>query len=268
MPRLSTGLYLLLAACGGGGGFPDAPPPDEAGPTGNFSVTWSVVDQDNDPIACERIGAQTVTTLAHNLAYEGGTPETFSCSTGMGTSQALVPGTYEMNFELHGTAGTLATGAKQTPVTITANQTTALDPVTFQVEALGGLALQLSTGKPGGNCGATSADGAGIDQVSITLKHNSDGVCEPITLTISDGATQTGGSYTIDCTAPVDRACIESDQILSATGVPSDAYTITVRGKVAGTTCWLNGDSLQVPPLNQTLTRTLNLAQQTQTPGC
>lgn len=263
MPRLSTALYLLLAACGGGGGFPDAPPPDEAGPTGNFSVTWSVVDQDNDPIACERIGAQTVTTLAHNLAYEGGTPETFSCSTGMGTSQGLVPGTYEMSFELHGTAGTLATGTKQTPITITANQTTALDPVTFQVEALGGLALTLSAGSSG-NC----AGGAGIEKMSITLKHTSDGVCEPITLTISDGAMQAGGTYTIDCNAPIERDCIDSDQVLSATGVPSDMYTITVRGKVAGTTCWLNGDSLQVPPLNQTLTRTLNLAQQTQTPGC
>lgn len=268
MARLSTGLYLLLAACGGGGGFPDAPPPDLPPPTGNFSVTWSVVDQNNDPISCERVGASAVTTLAHNLAYEGGTPETFSCATGMGTSQALVVGTYEMGFELYGTAGLLATGAKQTPVTIAANQTTPLDPVRFQVEAQGGLALQLSTGKSGGNCGAVSADGAGIEQVSITLKHSSDGVCEPITLTISDGATQTGGSYTIDCTTPVDRPCIESDQVLSATGVPSDTYTISISGKVGGVTCWKNGDSIQVPPLNQTLTQTLNLAYQTLTPGC
>lgn len=268
MPRFSIGLYLLLAACGGGGGFPDAPSPDDPGPTGNFMVTWSVIDQNNEPLPCERIAAQTVTTLAHNLAYEGGTPEAFSCSTGMGTSQALVPGTYEMDFELYGVSGLLAKGEKQVPVTIAGNQTTTLDPVTFQVEALGGLELALSTGKPGGNCGATTADGAGIEQVSITLKHGSDGTCEPITLTISDGATQPGGTYTIDCANPVERPCIESDQVLSATDVPSDAYSITVQGKVGGKVCWLNGDSIQVPPLKQVLMRTLNLAQQTQTPGC
>ncbi len=265
MARLTTGLYLLLAACGGGGGFPDAPPPDTTpGPTGNFSVAWSVVDQDNQPISCERIAAQTVTVLAHNLAIDGGTPEAFTCSTGMGTSQGLPPGQYEMGFELYGADGVLATGARQSPLTITANETLALDPVTFQVEALGGVSLKLSTGDPGGNC----AGGAGIDQMSITLAHKSDGTCEPITLTISDGATQTGGSYTINCTTPLERDCIDTDQVVSATGIPSDAYTITIRGMVAGATCWLNGDAIQVPPLNKTLLRTLNLAQQTQTPGC
>lgn len=263
MPRW-TGLYLLLAACGGGGGFPDAPLADQPGPTGKFSVSWSVVDQNNDPIACDRIGAQTVTTAAHNLAYEGGTPETFSCSTGMGTSQGLIPGTYEMDFQLYGIVGELARGEKQRPVSIDGNETTTLEPVTFQVEALGGVELEVSAGNAMGNCAA----GAGIEKMSITLQHKSDGVCEPITLTISDGATQTGGTYTIDCTTPVERDCIDSDQTLSASGIPSDSYSITVQGKVAGTTCWLNGDTIQVPPLNKTLTRTLNLAQQTQTPGC
>jgi hypothetical protein len=206
-----------------------------------------------------------MTVLAHNLAYVGGETQPFSCSTGMGTSQGVVPGDYELDFELTGTDGVLATGAKQRPVAIHANENTELAPVTFQVEALGGLELGVTAGKAGGNCGAIAAGGAGIEQVSISLTHNSDGTCQPITLSISDGATQAGGTYTINCTSPVDRPCIESDQVITAVDVPSDSYTIRVRGKIAGAVCWSNMDSIQVPPLEKTLKRTLNLAQQS---GC
>jgi hypothetical protein len=267
MSRLTCGL-LLLCACGGGGGFPDAPPPDSAGPTGTFSVSWAVNDQNNQPISCDRIAAQTMTVLAHNLAFEGGATQIFTCSTGMGTSQGLAPGNYEMNFELAGTFGLLAQAAKQSPVALAANNNVELMPVTFTVEAFGSVALKLATGKPGGNCGPANGGGAGIDQVSITLTHNSDSSCEPITLTITDGATQTGGSYTINCTTPMLRGCIEADQVITASGVASDSYTIRIRGMVSGKACWLNMDTIQVPPLNKVLIRTLNLAQQTQTPGC
>lgn len=234
-------------------------------PTGTFSVAWSVVDQDNQPISCERVSGQVMTVLAHNLAYVGGETQPFSCSTGMGTSQGVVPGTYELDFELTGADGVLATGAKQVPVEIRVNETTELAPVTFQVEAVGGLALKLATSKAGGNCGA-APNGAGIDEVSITLTHNSDGTCQPITLDISDGAMQPGGTYTINCASPVGRPCIETDQVITAIGVPSDSYTIRIRGRRADdVVCWSNMDSIQVPPLNKTLLRTLNLAQQ---PGC
>jgi len=209
-----------------------------------------------------------MTVLAHNLAFEGGATQPFTCSTGMGTSQGLSPGSYEMDFELGGTFGALAKGTKQTPIPITANNNVELMPVTFTVEALGSVALKVATGKAGGNCGAANAGGAGIDQMSITLTHNSDSTCEPIQLTITDGATQTGGTYMINCTTPVLRACIEADQTITANGVPSDSYTIRVRGMVSSKACWLNMDSIQVPPLNKVLIRTLNLAQQTQTPGC
>ena len=262
------GLCLALAACGGGGGFPDAPPGDSAGPTGTFSVSWTVNDQNNQPISCDRIAAQAMTVLTHNFAYEGGSTQIFSCSTGMGMSQGMEPGRYEMDFELAGTFGSLGRATKQAPVEIKPTANVELMPVTFTVEARGGVALKLATGKAAGNCGAANQGGAGIDQVSITLSHNSDGSCEPITLDIADGATQTGGSYLINCTTPVLRGCVEADQTITATGVESDSYTIRVRGMNAGKACWLNMDTIQVPPLNKVLIRTLNLAQQTQTPGC
>jgi hypothetical protein len=237
------------------------------GPTGTFSVQWTVTDQNNQPLACDRISAQAMTVLAHNLAFEGGLTQIFSCSTGMGMSQAMAPGTYEMNFELSGTFGSLAQGAKQAPVQIEANANLALQPVSFQVDARGSIALKLATNKAS-NCGSAASGGAAIDQVTIALNHNSDGSCEPITLSISDGATQTGGTYTVNCTTPMTRGCIENDQTITANGVPSDSYTFKVRGLVAGKACWVNMDSLQVPPLNKLLIRTLNLGQQTQTPGC
>jgi len=269
MSRPSCGLWFALAACGGGGGFPDAPEPDSAGPTGTFSVTWSLVDQDSQPISCDSVSAQAMTVLVHNLAIEGGQTQIFSCNTGMGMSQGLTPGDYEMNFELSsGMFGSLGMAAKQAPVAITANANLELQPVTFQIEAHGGIALKVATGKAGGNCGAIASGGAGITQTTITLNHNSDLSCEPITLSISDGAIQTGGSYTINCNTPMTFGCIENDQTITASGIPSDSYTIRVKGFVGGNACYLNADSIQVPPLNKLLLRTLNLGQQTQTPGC
>lgn len=250
----------LLAACGDAGGFPDAPLADTP-PTGTFSLTWSVVDHESQPIACERIAAQSMTVLAHNKGFDGGSTQIFTCASGMGQSQAVFAGLYDLDFELSGTFGLLASGTKQTSVQVPAGTNTPLQPVTFQVKALGGMALKLSAGGSG-NC----AGGAGIEQTSISFVRNSDSACQPVTFTISDGAMQSGGTYTATCPTPtvIDK-CIDADQVLTATDVPSDAYTIRVRGKIGGTDCWVNNDFLQVPPLDQTLTRTLNLAQ---TPGC
>lgn len=266
MHRLAF-VLCALTACGDAGGFPDAAVPDAA-PTATFSVNWSVVDQNNEPLPCDRIAGQAMTVLAHNKAFDGGTAEAFGCNTGMGRSQAVVAGLFDFNFELTGTFGLLARGASQTSVEVPAGTNTELAPVVFQVEALGGVNLQLASGQTGGNCGAVSANGAGIDAMTITLTHNSDASCEPITLAISQGATQPAGTYTIDCAAPVEVGCIEADQMLTATNVPSDGYTIRVRGQVATKNCWVNNDTIQVPPLQKTLTRTLNLAKDTNVPGC
>lgn len=267
MHPMRGALFVLLAACGGGGGFPDAPPID--GPAlGAFSATWSVVDQNSQPLSCERIGGQTMTVLVHNKAFDGGSTQIFTCSTGMGTSQAILAGTYKFDFELGGTVGGTVTVFGKSPIQdnvyIPANQTVELAPLVFQVQATGGLALHLSSGNAGGNCAA----GANIQNFTISANHTSNGACEPLTLAIAAGATKPASTYTIDCTTPAVTGCIENDQEITVTNVPSDGYTLHIRGKVGGLDCYKNDDTLQVPPLDQVLTRTLNLAKQTQISGC
>ncbi len=262
-----TFAIALLSACGDGGGFPDAPVADTP-PTGTFSLTWSVIDQNSAPLSCDRIAAQSMTVLTHHKAFDGGSTQVFTCKDGAGSSQALFAGPYEMNFELSGTFGLLARGAQQSNVTVPVNSNVQLDPVTFQIEALGGVAFTFNAGKAGGNCGATNAGGAGIDAMTITLDRNSDGACAPITLTIAQGATRPGGTYTIDCASPVVAGCIEADQTITASGIASDAYTIHLRGRIGTKDCYINNDTVQVPPLQKTLTRQLNLSQQTTVQGC
>jgi hypothetical protein len=256
---------LLLAACGSGGGFPDAPGVD-APPSGNFSLAWSVIDGTNQPVACDRIGAQSMTVLTHNRAFSGGSTQIFTCDTGMGQSQALIAGRYDFGFELSGTFGVLDTAPDQLDIPIPAGAITPLAPVAFQVDATGALALTLATGMA--NCDVT---GANIATMSITMTDNADGSCAPLTLSIAAGATRGASTYAINCTAPTDGVCIESDQVISATtAVTSGSYTIRVRAKKTAITtpCWVNSDTIQVPPLGMTLSRVLNLAHQPAVPGC
>lgn len=257
-------LLFLIAACGGGGGFPDAPGIDAA-PVGTFSATWSVIDHNSQPLSCDRIAGQTMTVLVYNKGFDGGSTQIFTCNTGMGTSQAILAGNYKFDFELGGTFGLLARAGSQDNVAIPANMTTPLAPLVFQVQATGALALNVATGNAGGNC----ETGAAIQSFTITATRNSTAMCEPLTLNIAAGATKPARTYTVDCATPVEtNYCIEADQQITVSGVPSDAYTLHIRGKINGKECWKNDDSIQVPPLDKTLTRTLNLAQQTQIGGC
>lgn len=275
MPRLY--LVTLLAACGSGGGFPDARPIDAAPPKGNFTLAWAVTDTSGATITCDQIGAQSVTVLTHNLAEDGGETQPFVCSTLMGQSQAMAPGTYEMSFELLGQASAqLATAPKQTNVVIPEGGTVALQPISFAVDDTGGINLKLSTGRTH-NCDPAPG-GGGLTSVQLSLTHNSDLSCAPITLNVAAGATQPAAVYNFNsCDTPVfTGACIENDQAITATSTLAGDYTIHINGiqsvtpgmPNAGPVCWKNSDSLTVPPLGGTLTRTLNLAFQMQTAGC
>ena len=267
-------LSALVAACGGGGGFPDAPPIDMPPPLGTFSLAWTVKDTGGNPITCDQIGAQAVTVLTRNRAIQGGSTEVFTCSTLMGGSQGLVPGTYDLDFELGGVGGVVGTGIiatspRQMGIVIKSGENVTLTPLAFSVNATGGIKVNLSANKPGGNCGSVGNNGAGITGVTLTLQHTTGGACEPVTFTIAPNATLPGGSYTVNCTSPTVAPCIEADQQLSVTSVPSDGYQLHVRGKVATANCWTNDDTLPVPPLGRDVMRILNFAAAASgTPGC
>jgi hypothetical protein len=267
-PMLRAAFAVALASgCGNSGGFPDAPVPD-APPTATFSLTWSVVDETDQPVDCDRIAASAMTVITHNRAFDGGETQLFGCDTGMGQSQNVTAGFYDLDFELSGSFGLLAKGTPLRNVEIPKNTNTVLDPVVFKVQDDGGLALELASNRSGGNCTAPTG-GAGIDAFSIGVTRTSDNSCIPVTFAISAGATKGAGTYTTTCPeSNYAGGCIESDQTLTVTSMPSDNYRIRVRGKIGGTNCWLNNDTIQVPPLGQTLTRTLNLAYQMGTAGC
>ncbi len=264
---LTSVIAACLCACGDGGGFPDAAPPDAPPPGGTFSLAWTLTNAAHMPITCADVGASSVVVTLRDRAKEGGFTETFACSEGHGTSPAVPPAIYDLDFELTGGGQTLATSPRQGMVTIGSNMDVDLMPISFAVDATGAMDLRLTANKPGGNCKPVSAMGAGITAMTITLVHTA-GACEPVTFTITAGSTKPGGTYTVNCTSPQTAPCIETDQNLNVVTMPSGGYTIHVRGKIGTADCYKNDDTLQVPSVGRTLTTTLNLGYQMGTPGC
>ncbi|MGE0546377.1 MAG: hypothetical protein AB7O24_26330 [Kofleriaceae bacterium] len=249
-----------MMSCGSGGGFPDAPPKDAQPPGGTFTLDWVVTDANAQAIMCNQIGATTVTMLLRNQGVSGGQSEVFTCSSLSGTSPVLPVGVYDIEFELNGAIGLIATAPKQEGVEIKSGQNVELQPLVFAVDATGQLELKLNANQTGGNC-APAADSAGIDDMSITLEKQSGGACENVTFSISAGASNPASTYTVDCATPVVADCIESDQTLTVPSVPSGNYIIRIRGKIGGIDCWVNNDAIVVPPLGMKLIRTLNLGE-------
>ena len=257
---------VTLVGCGDGGGFPDAPPIDAPTPPGTFSLAWTVANTGGTAITCGQIGAQAVTATLRNRAIQGASTEVFSCSTLMGMSQALIPGTYDISFDLNGVGGdpvtgVIATAPMQMGIVIQSGVNTPLMPLAFSVNATGAMRLKLMTSATAGNCVPVAQQGAGITTNSITLTKVSDGMCAPLTFTVSAGTMGgTAGTYVVNCATPTVAPCFERDQELTVTGIESATYAISVKGNRGGTECYTNIDQLPVPPIGRELVRTLNLA--------
>lgn len=172
---------------------------------------------------------------------------------------------YDITFELHAGGDTLAVAADQNAVVISPGASTMLAPVIFVVDAKGTLVLSLTAPPTTTNCKPAGLMGAGITGVSLTLVHPGGG-CASVTFLRARGATSLG-SYTINCSSPMVTTCIENDETLTATGIPSGPYTVHIRGKVGANDCWRNDDGLQVLPQNKTVNQILNLAH-VDNPGC
>ncbi len=272
MSRVLALVTVTLVGCGDGGGFPDAPVIDSPPAPGTFTLAWTVSNVGGTAITCDQIGAQAVTALLRNRAVQGGSTEVFTCSTLSGMSQILAPGVYNIDFDLNGVGGdpvtgVIATAPQQAGIEIKSGQNTVLAPLAFSVNATGALKLKLMSSATAGNCVPTAQSGAGITTNTITVAKVGDGMCAPLTFTISAGTMGgAAGTYVVNCAAPAVAPCIERDQELTVSGVASGAYAISVKANRGGTVCFTNADQLPVPPLGRELVRTLNLGSVT--PAC
>lgn len=269
---LSRRLFLaglaVLAALGSagcdGGNFPDAAVPD-APALGRVSLAWSLTDLAGQPVTCDQVGGKTVALELRNQAGVSGVAASFSCGNSPSETQDLVAGTYNVSFRLNGNDGTIATAPDQIGVIVAAGPTTVLAPITFAIDAQGGLVLSFAAPPRSSNCKLPAMDGANITGTSLTLV-DARGSCAPVTFTRSRGSTPIG-TYTVNCSAPPTDACIETDETLRIDRMPSGPYTVHVRGKTSGVDCWKNDDAIAVPSRGKVLTQRLNLAHQ-DVPGC
>jgi hypothetical protein len=174
----------------------------------------------------------------------------------------LSPGTYGFSYELHVAGRTIATATGPSDVMISAGREIQLPAIAFQVNASGRLEVMLRAGAAG-NC----AGGAVITGFALSLQHAGgpgDTGCAPVVFTLSGGGSYTAG----DCSSPQVTRCIADDETLTVTSLTSGPYEIHVRGKKGPLDCWVNDDVLRVPPQGQLLSQVLNLALQSETPGC
>jgi hypothetical protein len=245
-----------------GGGF-DAGGPDLGATVGRFSLSWSVIDEtSSQPVNCDQLDPNA-TVFVEAVRDGTGAVESFACRNLQGTSMTpLFAGTYSFSYALHVGGATIATASGPSSVVIGPGQQIHLAPITFQVDATGRLELRLRAGASG-NC----AGGAVITGFALSLQHAGgpgDTGCAPVVFALSSGTTYNAS----DCTAPAVTRCIAADETLSVASLPAGTYQIHVRGKKGPLDCWINDDMLRVPPQGALLSETLNLALQSEMPGC
>ncbi|HEX8108646.1 MAG TPA: hypothetical protein VF516_13020 [Kofleriaceae bacterium] len=267
--RVSTRAAVLSglatwSGCEGcsGGGF-DAGGPDLEAAVGRFSLSWSVIDQTTgQPVSCDQLDPNA-TVFVEAVRDGTGAVESFACRNLQGTSMTpLFQGTYSFSYELHVGGATIAKASGPSGIVIGPGQEVQLASITFQVDASGRLELALRAGAAG-NC----TGGAAITGFSLSLQHAGvpgDTGCVPVVFVLSGGGTYNAG----DCSAPAVSRCIAADETLTVASRPAGSYQIHVRGKKGALDCWVNDDMLRVPPQSALLSQTLNLALQSETPGC
>jgi len=252
-------MLIAFSICSCGGTTP--PPPAN----GSISLAWSITDSTGHPASCAQVGARSVALRLRNHAGGDVVATAFPCEASPGTAQ-VAAGLYDVAIELHSPDGTgLATAPVQPGVSIVAGRTKTLTPVTFAATTDGTMVLSIGTSATT-NCRPTSAGGAGIIAMTLTLLTNAGrGGCAPVTFVRAKGGTQIG-TYTVNCGSPHIARCIERDETLTTNLTPG-TYLVRVRGKVGAIDCWQRDDTLVVPPPGKPLIQTLGLMH-VDSPGC
>ncbi|HPH69887.1 MAG TPA: hypothetical protein PLF40_29245 [Kofleriaceae bacterium] len=265
--RILTCALVTAAACGSGGGFPDAPTKDAPPPKGTMTLAWRVESSTGETIPCAQVQGQSVVATIENTDAVGGTTELFSCVDGMGTSGPLAPGNYRMRMALNGSGTQLAEAPTVGNIKIVSDQDTAVPAQVFTVNDRGTLKFTIAS-KPGGNCAAIAANGAGIEGMTLELRREAGQVCVPTTFMIAAGANLPASTYASTCVgAPTTLPCIDADQVISIIDGVSGPYRVVVGGVIATNSCWSAEQQTVIPVNQQTRTETVNLGA-TGNPGC
>ena len=264
---IGLGLAWALASCGSGGSFPDAPDKDAPPPTGTISTSWSIQSNAATPLSCTQVQGVLVTATIENIDAVGGTTELFTCNDGMGTSEPLAPGNYRMRLSLNGSAGELALLPFVGNIKVVSGQNTVVPSQSFMVNDRGTLRFTLAS-RPGGNCAAIAANGAGLEGVTLELRREAGQACLPTTFTVAAGAARPASMYMSSCVgAAVVGPCIDADQQISIVDGVSGPYRVVVGGVIAGTTCWSAEQQTSIPVNQQVRTDAINLGA-TGAAGC
>jgi hypothetical protein len=195
-----------------------------------------------------------------------GAADSFTCIDSPSTSKEFLPGNYDVSLKLNAGDETIATVPDQISVGVEDGMSTLLAPITFVVDDQGSLALTLTTTDAASNCKAPIRMGAGITGITITLVQMNGG-CAPVTFERAKGGTLLT-PYTVNCSSPSVAACIENDETLTVTSLASGPYTIHIRGKIGALECWKSDDTLQIPPIRKTLTKTISLTRNSENTLC
>ncbi len=256
---LFIGLVVGLAGCGSGGSFPDAPAKDAPPPTGTISTSWSIVSSVATPLTCVQVQGVFVTATIENIDTVGGTTELFSCNAGLGTSEDLAPGNYRMRLSLNNSSEAIAQIPFVGNIKVVSGQDTVVPLQSFTVNDRGTLRFTLAS-RPGGNCAAIAANGAGLDGITLELRREAGQVCTPTTFAIAAGAARPASTYVSSCVGPaVVGPCIDADQIVSIVDGASGPYRVVVGGMIANTTCWSAAQQTNIPVNQQVRMEAINL---------
>lgn len=271
MVRRVHWLFLLSmaaasAACGDDGGTPDATPIDAAPQTGTISLSWSLTDGDS-AVTCADVGAVTVRLTATPSGGSIAAVDALSCAGLAGTSRGLPIGTYDVVVGLYATAGSLATPVMAGSVEVTEGADKAIGEVEFTVIPTGGLSFNITNATGDANCATSGAPNAGLGEMLIELRDTSTSECIPATLEVAAGASTSARTITVDCTTPV--PCIEADQDITATGVPSGNRTLELTADLGGLGCFTRSSQFTIPGNNLSfLLGSQSLSRDESVPGC
>lgn len=233
----------MMVGCGDGSGNPDAGAIDAPVTRGTMSLSWSLTDLDDNPLACEDVAALSISLQRTRQGSSTGAVDPFTCAAGSGTSAELDPGTYDVVVMVSALAGTLSEPQVLAPVEVVAGQNATIDPVVFQVDPVGNFSFNVDTGAAGGNCADEGAGGGALTALEIRLLDGED-ICIPTTFVVGNETPPV--TYVSDCQGST-TACVAKDVTFSVVGTTSGAHALEIAGTKNGLDCYSRTTLFTIP---------------------